>query len=583
MLAIFRKYWSLFVVGVLLLGALIFVVFRGQNIYIQVHDNLDSNVANYQVLKNDSLFFSHNAVLGVLGGLNRDCFPSEFKLYTLLYMVLPTFIAYIAGIFLRVVISIVGWVLLDKSISEHPHFNYAILSGFLYGCLPTFPTCSFGFASLPLLLYFLICAYRTKEPKYYILLLLYPSLSDFSVFGIFICGYILIFIIGDSLKNRKVCLSMCLALAVLCVGFMINEYRLFNTMLWGGEKSIRWEMINTSGKTYLDVFTIKFEDIKNLLIGSKEVFRDGHYHSGDLHKYLVYPVCIVYFIYVNVYYIIKKEPGMILKDTFNIFMIWAAFNAFIYSLDALYQFKLFVALCIAPLRGFSFARTLWFNPFVWYFSFHIVISRILDTKNRIGRSVSLFLYLGAFIILIMKSDIYNGIHRNIANIKHEICREEVTDLTYSEFYAEDLFNKIKSDIAYDGEWTMAVGFHPSVLYYNGFNTLDGYISYYGLAYKEKFRRIIAPSLEKDLAAKQYYDGWGGRAYVFTPGVPYEPGRHWYIESASLVISEESLREMNGKYIVSRVLFDNLQDYRISLIGTYTDDNTPYCLYVYQVL
>ena len=67
-------------------------------------------------------------------------------------------------------------------------------------------------------------------------------------------------------------------------------------------------------------------------------------------------------------------------------------------------------------------------------------------------------------------------------------------LSYREFYSTKLFEKIKREIGYNGEWSVAFGMHPRVLQYNGISTLDGYSSYYPQAYKEQFRKLIAPDL-----------------------------------------------------------------------------------------
>lgn len=50
------------------------------------------------------------------------------------------------------------------------------------------------------------------------------------------------------------------------------------------------------------------------------------------------------------------------------------------------------------------------------------------------------------------------------------------EITYAEFFDTSLFEEIKKDIGYNGEKVVAFGFHPSVLIYNGFTTIDGYSS-----------------------------------------------------------------------------------------------------------
>ena len=78
-----------------------------------------------------------------------------------------------------------------------------------------------------------------------------------------------------------------------------------------------------------------------------------------------------------------------------------------------------------------------------------------------------------------------------------------------------MFEEIKEEIEYDGEWSVAYGMHPAVLQYNGIATLDGYLGFYEQEYKEAFRKVIAPALESNEWSRAYFDDWGARAYVFS--------------------------------------------------------------------
>ncbi|MGZ4160739.1 MAG: DUF6044 family protein, partial [Neobacillus sp.] len=53
----------------------------GENAHIRVHDNLDSNIAWYKVLKNSGqLFGAPNAVIPqIINGLPRNAFGTEFS------------------------------------------------------------------------------------------------------------------------------------------------------------------------------------------------------------------------------------------------------------------------------------------------------------------------------------------------------------------------------------------------------------------------------------------------------------------------------------------------------------------------
>ncbi|GFI57173.1 hypothetical protein IMSAG025_00604 [Muribaculaceae bacterium] len=54
-----------------------------------------------------------------------------------------------------------------------------------------------------------------------------------------------------------------------------------------------------------------------------------------------------------------------------------------------------------------------------------------------------------------------------------------------------------------------------MLEYNGIATLDGYLGFYPQQYKEDFRQIIAPAIERMEPSRIYYDDWGARAYLYS--------------------------------------------------------------------
>ena len=157
-------------------------------------------------------------------------------------------------------------------------------------------------------------------------------------------------------------------------------------------------------------------------------------------------------------------------------------------------------------------------------------------------------------------------------------------LSYGDFFSKDLFQMIKKDIGYNGEYSVAYGFHPAVLSYNEIATLDGCLSYYYQSYKDSFRNVIAPSLAESEEARTYYDDWGARAYIFS-GTDYgiwNPVRTIDVEDKRLLINKQAFENLKGKYIFSRVEFSNSDESGFKLIGKYSDANSPYTIWVYTI-
>lgn len=159
--------------------------------------------------------------------------------------------------------------------------------------------------------------------------------------------------------------------------------------------------------------------------------------------------------------------------------------------------------------------------------------------------------------------------------------DKVEIYTFNEFYATNVFKKIKEQTSIDKNNRVAsIGLHPSIAAYNGLYTIDGYSSNYELAYKHKFRKLIIEELNKNPSNKEYFDNWGSRCYVFDD----ELGRNFDVlktsnnipKVISLDLNMEQAKSMNLKYIISTVPIKENDDYL--LIHTLEDKLRNYFIY-----
>lgn len=324
-------YWVI-VIGILTVEAAVFLI-AGENSYIGIHDNLDIHITDYQILKLNHAFFSQDAILPVLGGISRDFLLSEFSLYSLLYMVLPTFTAYIAGYFIKIGIALFSGILLGKDILGDQYETYewlVVLSSFIYGILPLYPAFSFSFASIPLFIYLIRRILYGEGKKYYFYIFLYPLVSYFTFFGPFLIGYLFLYAVYVSIKDKSVCKTLFTAIVFLTLGYFVFEYRLFRLFLFSGEPTIRDTMVMGS-YNFMEILT----EIKN-------VFINGIFHAEDLHRYFVLPVVLIYFVIRNFLYIINGEWKQMMSDVFNQIMVFIIFNCIIYGIYYWEGFRNFV-------------------------------------------------------------------------------------------------------------------------------------------------------------------------------------------------------------------------------------------------
>ncbi len=613
------KYWFLFpIIGFLLLMAAVFFGY-GERSYIGVHDNMDLFLAQFQMLKNTDSFWKHGVDVPFLGGVSRDNLPSELSLYSLLFMIFPTYVAYVLGLLGKILIGMFSFRLLAGELLGEPYKKYrpaVYMTGFAYGICWFFPAYGFAFASIPLCVWLLLKIYKGEGEHWYgwyAALFAYPLLSYFSYHGIFILGYLALVVLwlfgrGAYLRRRKgrekgrgtaavsgaqedcrVCAGQALsvretvccdnrgvwrllgALFVLAIGFVVCEYRLFGQMLFSDEVTIRSSIVNAS----LSLPEI-FREIG-------QVFREGIFHADGVHGKVVLPIGIIYFVVNNAMYLRKKEGKAILRDPFNLLMLFILFNCAVYGLYDYEPLRSLVEKLIPPLEGWQFNRTIFFNPFLWYAALFLVLRRLYDAG-----AWQMWLANGivciAVLAVILTPNRYNDLYSTCYNRAYEHFHgQEVDELSYEQFYAVDLFEEIKADIGYQGEWAAAYGFHPAVLEYNGIATLDGYLGFYSQQYKEDFRKIIAPALERVEATRIYYDDWGARAYLYsgTDLSIVSATKTVYATDDHIYMDGEAFAALGGEYLFSRIKLSNAAEAGLSLLGEYTAADGSMTVYAYK--
>lgn len=593
------KYWFVFpITGFFLLMAGVFFGY-GERSYIGVHDNMDLFLAQFQMLKNTDSFWKHGVDVPFLGGVSRDNLPSEFSLYSLLYMLFPTYTAYVLGLFGKILIGMFSFCLLAREVFSEKYAAYrpiVYMTGFAYGIIWFFPAFGFAFASIPLCVWLLLKIYRGQGKRWYgwyAALLAYPLVSYFSYHGLFLLGYLVLAVLWlfcrmmylkkrggrklspqeEALCTGKPVLRLFAALFVLAAGYVACEYRLFSQMLFSDEVTIRSSIVNAS----LSLPEIGKE------IG--QVFREGIFHADGVHGKVALPVCAVYFVVNNGLMIRKKQWRQLCRDPFNLAMVFILFNCVMYGLYDYEPLRSLVERLIPPLQGWQFNRTIFFNPFLWYVALFLVLIRLYD-----GGVWQMWFANGivclAVLAVILTPTRYNDLYHTCYNRAYEYFHgQEVDDLTYEQFYAVELFEEIKEDIGYQGEWSAAYGFHPAVLEYNGIATLDGYLGFYPQQYKEEFRKVIAPALERVEATRIYYDDWGARAYLYsgTDLSIVSATKTVYATDDRIYIDAEAFRELGGEYIFSRIALSNAGTTGLALVGGYTSADGSCSIYVYRAV
>ena len=564
----------------------------GEESYLTVQDNLDLFVAHFQVMSHSDTWFAQGAQVPMLGGISRDCLSGEWNLYNILFAFLPVFPAYMTGYFLKIGIGMGSFVLLAKDIYKEDFAKYrgiAWAAGLCYGILPLFPAYGIAFASVPLAVLILRKIYFGEGKLWYAALFVYPFLSYFSYFGFFILAYLVCAVVILSVRDKKFCGRLFGALFVLAAGYVCFEYRLFGQMLFSDVPTIRETMVESN---------LGFSEILKEIWGA---FVQPVFHAASDHAYFVLPVCTVVLVWQAIL-AVKRRKGMMQHNTpigaqnaaeagsfGKSALLWTIlfiiFNCIIYGIYFWGGFRRLFETIVPPLKGFQFNRTVFFNPFLWYAAFFLALKFLYDRGRVFWRRAANLLACIGVAVIVMTPAVYNefyytAYHQLYRAVKHT----DVNMLNFREYFSADLMEQIKADIGYDGEYSAGYGLNPAVLEYSGISTLDGYLGFYPQSYKEEFTKLILPSYERVPEWQTYYGEWGARAYLYAGSGEsiYNPYRNQPLEDRHLYLDSEQFVKMGGKYLFSRYELDNAEELGFFLRGIYSDDDSPYTVYLYEI-
>nr|WP_297705359.1 DUF6044 family protein [uncultured Butyrivibrio sp.] len=586
----FKKNWYLYLTGALLaLQAAVFLIFRGES-YLQIHDNLDLFMAHYEMLKKAGIWFAHGVDAPIMHGISRDLFGSEFLIYNLFYILLPGVWAYLAGYAAKIAVGIISFRMLAKDIYQDRYETYKpliVVISVAFGIIPVFPTYGIAFTSVPLIILLLRRLYMAdsfkKRLPYYAAVFLYPLLSYFSYHGFFILCYMVVAVIILWIRDKHFPVSTFASIVILSLGYIAFEYRLFAAMLFTDTVTIR---------TTMDHGDLS---LGQALVTAFNEFVDASFHSEDSHTYVVLGVVLIAIVIINFLHVKKKESKKILTDPINLVMLWIIFNVLIFGLYQYEPFRHLFETLVPPLTGFEFARTAFFNTFLWYAELLLVCTRMYDaakanacmsgSKNfGVLKPLANVIVTLSLLVVMFVPQVYNDFYYTCYNQAYKVIKHRDTStVNYNEFYSTKLFDKIIDDIDYKGEWSAAYGMHPAVLNYNGIASIDGYLGFYAQEYKEKWIAVTAPALDNSPSLKSYFMGWGARVSLFSASDEntYAPLRHMELTDKRLLVNMDELKSLDCKYIFSRIEFSNSDDLGLKLIGCYTDESSPYEIYVYD--
>ncbi|MEH7304022.1 DUF6044 family protein [Neobacillus drentensis] len=530
----------------------------GENAHIRVHDNLDSNIAWYKVLKNSGQLFGsiHAVIPQVINGLPRNAFGTEFSGIEWLHNILPSMLAYALSQLITRIFAFVGMYLLLKKhfVTAAEAYPIRVWVSLAFALTPFWPSGMLSTLGMPLALWAFMNIREGKHTwKEWATLILLPLYSSF-VLGFFFFLFAMgILWLRDFLIKRKPNWIFFSSILLMTIIYLLIEYRLVFSLVFPEAPTSRNEFVSS---------TLGFWHTIRLVF--KNYFL-GHTHVLTLHTVVIVPLS-----FIAVALIGKKEG----RDTFEkrylylfifniILSIWYAFWFYKGWQPLKEQFSI--------LNTFNFARFHFLRPLVIYLMF--AVGGFLLWRK--GEGWKLFVKICLIIQLIV-----------LFAANDEIVYRVAGKPTVKQFYATTQFKEIEQYIGkpQSSYRVASIGIHPAIAQYNGFYTLDTYNNFYPLTYKHEFRKIIAKELDKSPTLENYFDHWGGRCYIFVAelGKKYEYKKDSKTKIHDLQLNMTVFKQMGGQFILSAVPIMNEEKNGLVLKKTFDQKDSAWKIYLYQV-
>lgn len=547
--------------------------YAGENASIRIHDCLDALIPTTSVFaKSDVLFAGGKAVFQpLLGGVPRNCYGSELELTILPYRYLSNFHAYVFNEFLARMVALFGMALLLRSHVLPGGTPWALAgAACAFALLPFYPY-GLCIAGQPLLFYAALNLGAGKHKlASLVVVALFPFFSNLILIGFALVPMLAIYLVYRWRVSGRLPGWLAAALMLLTAGYLVCCYRLFlNWFVQSGYVSTRTE------------FTADAWTLKTALKTAAQDLLQGQYHAASMQ----FPFILLATLLALATCVAKRSPadrlswrqgwkGILGEENCSpalvLIVVLLLINAFLSLVRGLAGWqgtaRLIEASHVRLLQTFQYDRVYWLHPALWGIVFACALEQI-SLKVRSGRIFAVGLLTLQLVWLAQ------GV------------REE--RISFHQFYSPELFAEIKDHIGKPQQSyrVVSLGMHPGIALYNGFYLADGYSSDYPLQYKHRFRKVIAAELAKSDELKDYFDGWGGRCYLYSA----EIGKQFVLTKdqamrkvKSLDIDAAALYDLDVRYVLSAVEIGNASSLGLELQRVFERDDSPWQIYLYSL-
>jgi hypothetical protein len=555
-------YFSLAVV----LMYLLFNFQDGDNSYGTIKDSLDSWLPLTKIVAESGKIFAPNNtfIYNVMNGVPRQSFISELNLSVWLFYFFKPFIAFAIG---KSLVHLMAWLGMYKLCIDYLSKDNHIISGLtaaLFSMLLFWEMGWFNVTGIPLVVWaFLNLRNNVNLKASYWALIIIPFYSIIFLTYVYFFPLIGIVMISDFIKRKRISKHFIYGVIVFGLTLCFVEYRLLESII----------IKNNYPPSNRDVFMAYNSSFLNSLQLSINGFLYGNYNAAPAFQFpFIMPIVTIGF-FISLSNIKSNKNYIWLFILLLITCIWYGY----YNWEIANRLKDKIIF----LKISNFIRFFWLAAPIWYMLFAMALKRIwfivLKNKNKTIYIKGFYVFI-ALVFLVQTEILFNNSEYNRGKHSEKIG--------FRAFYSEDLFKEIRDYIKTPPSKYRVVcfGFYPGIAQFNGFHTLDAYLSIYPLSYKLAFRKVISKELDKSADLKSFYDDWGNKVFLFSSELgkelTYTKNQNKVVNN--LEIDTHQLRNMGCNYIFSSVEIRNYQQLNLSLLKTFEKDNSPWKIFIYQV-
>lgn len=567
----------------------------GQNSIVTYHDQLDGELIAY-ILQARHLFRG-DTLPEFMNGASKTALTVPAPFFVLFFLGGNAYWALTAMAVVERVCGFLGMYLLVREFVKEKWI--AAGTGILYGILPFLTVYGMSQFGIPLLVWYMLQLRKGKHRwAAWCYAAFYALSSSLVLAGFGILGMGLLWILWDwTVRKRAAGAKRLLAAWLLMLGIYIAE----NCRLLGQLLGLEEEFVSHKSACVRSADSFWRVFLQSLLKGEQ--------HSLDRHILILGIVLFSLGAGLVLWRRTFREKTENLHAAFlarmlRIMGICLGCNVFFCLITALWNCRagVFLRNHLWALGAFQMDRLLWIAPCLWYLAAACGIGlawsvwrQTIGQKRKeaacVWKCLAAGLWTGVSVIVAGITGISLLLAGDLKSNVQKLRNADYSMISYEDYYAigvmEQALEFLRETTGQEpGAYrVVSLGIAPAVALYHGFYCLDGYSNNYSLEYKEQFRRVIAPELEKSDYLREYFDDWGNRCYLFSAeisGYVTVEKNGFFFQDYSL--DTKALYEMGGRYLLSAAYIMNAEELGLSLMNEspFETADSYYRIFVYSV-